>query len=307
MAATVYCKRCDRDYPVSEVCPVCGAKLGKNAVRVAWWHVSHRPATDWMCWNAIMRIALPVMAAIVVLIIALEALSGGAAAVEELLRSGLAMNMLLALGWLLALVLGLLAAQGSDIMECAVDAKGVHQRIMLVDPTPIKLILRLRSPRMMDEAVISPDRPPMVCVGGQDLAWRDIARVQLWPEKTMLLFYAPKWWLRTYLPCTPAAYEDSIRLIREKLGSDKRVILPGLLTDGKAAPAKSAARKPAPKKSAAKKTTARKPAAKAAAPKPVPRRRAKTVPDQVNMDELLADIRAMNAEEEERMRREDAH
>lgn len=300
MAATVYCKKCDRDYPVSEVCPVCGSKLGKNAARVAWWHVEHRPVRDWMCWNAIMRIALPVATAIVVLIIALEALSGGAEAVETLLRNGLAMNVLLGLGWLLALVLGLLAAQGSDIMECAVDARGVHQRIMLVDPTPVKLLLRLRSPRMMDEVVTSPDRPPMVCVAAQDLAWRDIARVQLWPEKTMLLFYAPTWWLRTYLPCTPASYEDSMRMIREKLGTSKHVILPGMLTEEASAKPKPPVRKPRTKKPAASRS-----APKTAAPKPAPRRR--NVPDQVNMDELLADIRAMNAEEEERMRREDAH
>ena len=57
----------------------------------------------------------------------------------------------------------------------------------------------------------------------------DIARVQLWPDKTLILFYAPSWWMRLALPCTPFTYEDSMAMIREKLGRKKTVVLPAEL------------------------------------------------------------------------------
>ena len=58
------------------------------------------------------------------------------------------------------------------------------------------------------------------------LPWREVARVQTWPEKCMILFYAPAWWLRIPVLCTPFAWEDAAEMIREKLGKKKKVRLP---------------------------------------------------------------------------------
>ena len=42
----------------------------------------------------------------------------------------------------------------------------------------------------------------VIKLGERQIAWKDVSRVQLWPEKCMVLFYAPAWWLRTDLqPC----------------------------------------------------------------------------------------------------------
>ena len=63
MPITAYCKKCARDVEVGERCPHCGGKLTKSAVRVAWC-AEHYPVGDWMCWNAVMRLLLPVLRAL---------------------------------------------------------------------------------------------------------------------------------------------------------------------------------------------------------------------------------------------------
>ncbi len=227
MPITSYCKKCGRDVPVAERCPHCGGKLPKSTQRVAWC-VEHTPVCDWMCWNAAMRIILPLSAVLLILILLLEGLAGGAPAVETLLRRGLLLSLLGLLCLVSALLLLALMLQGDDLLDCAVDGRGVHVTQYLPNPTPLKLLLRLKSPTLM--AQLDPDDPaPMVCVRQQELAWKDVARVQLWPDKTLILLYAPTWWMRLALPCTPFTYEDSLSFMRDKLGRKKTVLLPGEL------------------------------------------------------------------------------
>ena len=60
MPLTSYCKKCGQDVPVASFCPNCRAKLAANTVRLAWC-VDHHPVRDWMCWNSVMRLLLPVL------------------------------------------------------------------------------------------------------------------------------------------------------------------------------------------------------------------------------------------------------
>ena len=53
-----------------------------------------------------------------------------------------------------------------------------------------------------------------------------MARVQLWPEKCMILYYAPASWLRIAVECTPFTWEDVMGLTREKLGKKRKIRLP---------------------------------------------------------------------------------
>ena len=75
---TAYCKKCRRDMPPAELCPQCGAKLGRSALRVAWC-VPHRPVADWMCWNAVLRLAVPALALVLGIVLLCETLSAGTA------------------------------------------------------------------------------------------------------------------------------------------------------------------------------------------------------------------------------------
>lgn len=225
MPLTSYCKKCARDVPVGERCPHCGAKLPANTVRLAWC-VDHAPLRDWMSWNAVMRIALPVLLLALVLAILLEGVTGGVAGIEAIIREGLPLSLLGVAIFGAAVLLLLFILQGDDILDCVVDSKGFHVQQYLPDPTPLKLIARFKSPALMRRIT---EENPMLLLSQKEIAWKDVVRVQLWPEKTLLLLYAPRWWLRLSVPCTPFTWEDALQMVSDKLGRKKAVDLPGQL------------------------------------------------------------------------------
>ncbi len=230
MPLTSYCKKCMKDVPVSSLCPDCGAKLPPNTLRLAFC-VDHHPVADWMCWNSVMRLLLPVLCATLALVVLLEGIMGGLEGVAALLRGGLLVSLCGLTALLLAGLLLIFILQGRDLLDCVLDAKGVHVQQYLQNPTAVKLLLRGKSPRLLESG------EDMLLIASREIAWKDIARVQLWPEKTMILFYAPKWWMRVSLPCTPFSFEDALDFIRDKIGKRKDVILPDCCRQ--AAPAKT--------------------------------------------------------------------
>ena len=221
---TAYCKKCKQDVTPGDACPLCGGKLTKAALHVHW-EMTHDPVKDWMCWNSAARIVLPVVALAAAVLIGLEALSGGAAAVQKLLEGGF-LHILggLVLIFFLAVWLVLLL-QGEETIACAVDSNGAHVTQYLDSPTPLQLAMRLK-PAAQGERVL---------VGQKDIPWKDIARVQLWEDKLLILFYAPKWWMRLALPVTPDEWPAAIMFLHDKLGKKKNVSLPEIIrTPGEA-------------------------------------------------------------------------
>ena len=107
-----------------------------------------------------------------------------------------------------------------------VDNRGVHEIHYLPKPTALKLIARLKSPALLRQAGGS---VAVLKLSEKDLLWRNVARVQLWPEKCMILYYAPGWWLRIAVTCTPFTWEDAMGLTREKLGRKRKIRLPSSL------------------------------------------------------------------------------
>lgn len=217
---------------MSSVCPNCGGKLAANTVRLAWC-VEHAPVRDWMCWNAVMRLFLPVLGATLALVILLEAVLGGVAGVAALLSGALPGCLIGIVALVLTCMLLLFILQGEDLLDCVIDARGIHVQQYLPEPTALRLLLRGRSPRMMDAL----GEEGMLLISSREIAWKDVQRVQLWPEKTMILFYAPRWWMRVALPCTPFTWEDALSFIRDKIGRKKNVLLPAECRD--AAPPKA--------------------------------------------------------------------
>lgn len=221
MPLTSYCKKCGRDVPVADRCPHCSAKLPVNAVRLAWC-VDHVPVRDWMCWNAVLRIVLPAAGAAALLTLLVSALFGGLAGLEAALGGSVIVTLSALICLLLALLLLVFILQGEDLLDCVMDSKGVHVQLYLPDPTPLKLLLRGKSPRLMEGLT----EEPLLLLSSHEITWKDIRRVQLWPEKTMILLYAPKWWMRLSLPCTPFTWLDALSLVRDRIGRRKDVILP---------------------------------------------------------------------------------
>ncbi len=227
MALTAYCKKCAREVDAGEVCPVCGTRLGKNAAHAAWC-VERVPVKDWMCWNALMRILLPATLVILLLVLLAESIAGGIGAVEKLLVSGFPAVLLAGLGTILVLAFAALLLQGKELADYVVDSRGIHEIHSLPDPTPLKLIVRLKPLSLLKETERG-GAAAVLKLGEKDLPWKNVARVQLWPEKGMILYYAPSWWMRIAVACTPFTWEDVMALTREKLGKKKKIRLPSSL------------------------------------------------------------------------------
>ena len=236
MALTAYCKKCGREVEPGEICSRCGTRLGRNAAHAAWC-VERTPVKDWMYWNSIFRLLLPAAAAVLLLALLVEWIGGGADAVERMLDSGFPAVLLILLIAALAVIFVILLLQGKELSDFVVDSRGIHETRYLPAPTGLKLILRLKSP---GELTGIPMDTQVVKLSQRDLPWKNVARVQLWPEKCMVLFYAPVWWLRIPAVCTPFVWDDVMDFVREKLGKKKKVKLPPFLA---AAPVPSAPRR----------------------------------------------------------------
>ena len=238
MARTAYCKRCGREVDAGEMCPLCGTRLGKNAAHAAWC-VERTPVKDWMYWNSVMRLLLPGALAILVLVLLLEAAAGGIGAVEQMLSSAFPMVLLILLAAVLAMVFVILLMQGKELSDFVVDSRGIHETRYLPNPTPLKMLLRLKAPRLPEEG------SGVVLLSERKIAWKDVSRVQLWTEKCMVLIYAPSWWLRIPVVCTPFTWDDTLDYIREKLGKKKKVRMPEFLR-AEAPPSRHSVPRPAP-------------------------------------------------------------
>lgn len=222
MAITIYCKACEKDVPEGEHCPFCGGAL-KASGRHVVWSMAHYPVLDWLKWNEAGRILLPAYGVLGFLLLMLEAASRGAKGVEGMLSGGFLVGGMTLLVLTILGVGTVLLLQGRDVVDVEVDSKGVHHRVYLPQPTALKLLFRLKPLSMMAQGA------PILLISQRDVPWRDVARVQLWPEKTMVLLYAPFWYLRLGIQCDPFQYEDVLFMAREKLGRKRNVLLPSSL------------------------------------------------------------------------------
>jgi len=221
MARTAYCKHCGKEVEAGEVCPECGTRLGKNAAHAAWC-IERTPVKDWMYWNSVMRILLPGALAILILVLLLEGISGGAEALEKMLSSAFPAVLGVLMLTTVAVVFAVLLLRGKELSDFVIDNRGVHETRYLPNPTPLKLMLRMKAPGLPE----GDGGARVVKLSEYHIAWKDVGRVQLWPEKCTVLFYAPVWWLRIPVICTPFTWEDTMEYIREKLGKKKKVRLP---------------------------------------------------------------------------------
>ena len=156
MALTAYCKKCGKEVDPGERCPLCGSKLGKTAAHAVWC-LERVPVRDWISWNAVMRVLLPAGLAVVIMVLLLEGISGGPDAVEQVLRSGFLTTLAVLLGAAVLLVFVILLLRGPELADYVIDSRGVHETRYLPGPTPLKLLVRGKSPalaRNTEEAVL---------------------------------------------------------------------------------------------------------------------------------------------------------
>ena len=82
----------------------------------------------------------------------------------------------------------------------------------------MKLWMHGKSAALMDTA----DTNGRVIISEKDLAWKDIARVQLWTDKRLMLLYSPPWWMKLSVPILLAKWNDVLTMVDEKLGHRNR-------------------------------------------------------------------------------------
>ncbi|MBQ9324355.1 MAG: hypothetical protein IJ246_01155 [Clostridia bacterium] len=224
MAVTYYCKHCKKDVPAGESCPHCGEKLSASSAHLRWSILRH-PLGDWFSWNRFLRLLIPVFLLVLLLALITEGIGGGLYGIEALLRSGF-MQTLGLLFLLLCLLIGLfLLLRGNELLDCTVDSRGIHIATFVPSPTALSLLLRGKSPKMLQN-VKKEGEEAIPCVEERKISWNEIRRVQVWSEKSTILFYAPSYLLRLPLPCTPYSFPDTLDMIRDRLGKKKQVILP---------------------------------------------------------------------------------
>ena len=221
MARTAYCKHCGKEVEAGEVCPECGTRLGKNAAHAAWC-IERTPVKDWMYWNSVMRILLPGALVILILVLLLEGISGGAEALEKMLSSAFPAVLGVLMLTTVAVVFAVLLLRGKELSDFVIDNRGIHETRYLPNPTPLKLMLRMKAPGLPE----GDGSARVVKLSEHHIAWKDVGRVQLWPEKCTVLFYAPARWLRSAVVCTPFTWDDVMELTRNKLGKKRKILLP---------------------------------------------------------------------------------
>ncbi len=233
MPLSARCKKCGMEAAPGACCPRCGGKQGTPRY---FWRVQQRPVLSWDRWNAPMRILLPIIGVVAGTVTVLEALSGDPARLRQLLTGDLPLLLGAMLGAAVLLTGLVLACQGTEVLEIAADKTGLTVTTLLPRPGMLSLLARLRSPALAGSASLR--REYGLFLGEKKLPWKACRRVQLWPEKQMMLFYAPARWLQLAIPCDRTAWLDLGSLVREKLGKRRDVSLPAELR-GESGTAKS--------------------------------------------------------------------
>ena len=213
-----YCRKCKAEVSNGSVCPRCGSKLTKAGERLSF-HYIRTPVTDWFSWNAMLRVAVPVMALVMLTALLAEAIAEGETGVIHVLTQGFFLTILLFFGILLLFMLILLLLQGREEVRYVLDAKGARASTYLHRPKTIQLYARLMtaqspaSAREDESGVTEGD----VCVRHTELPWAQIRRAQFWPETHTILLYRPRWWQAICIRCSAAEYAEAESLIHARL------------------------------------------------------------------------------------------
>ena len=218
-----YCRKCKAEVPDGNVCPRCASKLTKAGERLSL-HYERTPVTDWFSWNAMLRVAVPVMALVMLTALLAEALTEGETGVINVLTQGFFLTIFAFFGVLLLLMLIMLLLQGRENARYVLDAKGARASTYVNRPNTIRLYARLMTAQ--PPASAREDEPGAaegeVCVRHTELPWAQIRRAQYWPETHTILLYRPIWWQAMCIRCNAPEYAEAEAFVRTKLEHGRR-------------------------------------------------------------------------------------
>ena len=224
MAYSNFCKKCKADVPAGVVCPRCGAKLTKAGERYAFTLV-RVPVRDWFSWNAMLRVAVPVIGLVLMFTLVIEGALEGTLGIQHVFLQGFFWVLMVALGILLCLILMILTLQGSETVRYVLDAKGAHAFVYLKNPKPWQFYARLMSPQ--SAAALQNEAPEtlgdgLTFVNRTDVLWPQVKRVRIWPETCTFMLFNPSYWQALTIRCDAAEFEPVSEVIAKKAPRKKR-------------------------------------------------------------------------------------
>lgn len=202
----------------------CGAKLTRGGERLAFSQ-TRMPATDWFCWNAMLRVVVPVIALVLIAIMAIQAAAEGVQGMLVVFTQGFFGVLLAALGALLLLTLALLVLQGKEMVCYQLDAKGAHAATYVRSGRPLALYARLTTPEAVQALQVEAPQPApegWLYLRSTHVAWASVRRAGTWPETRTLLLYAPAFWLAIAIRCDEGVYAEAEAYMRKKAPKKKK-------------------------------------------------------------------------------------
>lgn len=222
MSHTNYCKKCKAETPATETCPRCGAKLTRSGERISVT-VLREPVRDWFSWNAMLRVVVPVVGAVLLFTVLAEALVEGGQGLQRVFMQGFFWTLLLTLGMLLFLIWLLLLVQGRETVRYILDSKGAHACVYLKEPGSVRMYARLMTPETVE--ALQADAPEPLAghlyIRSMEIAWAQVRRADFWPETHTVLLYHPRFWLTLSIRCGAADYAEIAAYVLKKIPKKK--------------------------------------------------------------------------------------
>ena len=210
MPVMAYCKKCKQEVEPGSLCPLCGQKLAASSLRLSWTY-RYAPVREFLSWNSIFRVALPVLALLLMLVVGVEWGRKGFLGVQALLAQGLLSLLLLLAAAMVLAAFAALLMRGREEIRYILDGKGVHVQVFRAKPS---LAERLFRTGQMDAEAAMQGQPGRM-LEEKHIPWIALRRVELWPDRDKILLYSPRFWLCISLHGLPETYDDAVRFIYE--------------------------------------------------------------------------------------------
>ncbi len=224
MPLTNYCARCKAEVTSMGVCPRCGKRLTKASERFSFV-TERRPLTDWFCWNAALRVAVPALLLVFLWALLFAAVTEGETGIGNLLKQGLSGMLLTILLILLGILCLLFALQGRETVRYVLDREGAHAYIYLRAPGALCLWAHLTTKNGLQALQAeAPETPPegQLYLRRTDVRWAQVRRVQYWTQTRTALLYRPHWWQAMAIRCPEAEYAQAEAWLNARVSRKRR-------------------------------------------------------------------------------------
>ena len=208
-----YCAKCQRQN-MHNVCDSCGKGLPGTAARYIWSDY-RLPVGDVVKLGRVLRIPLIALALLITVMFVMEYILTGARAVDFLTNSGVLPAMVQAFMGAVAIALLILALQGRENVQYAMDPKGVLKRTWI---TPSRLNCAARGIRYDKRAIQqNADGLPFLMAHEEYLLWQDAARFKLAPRAGRISLYRPYAFLFMALYLPRHEFDGAADMVRAKM------------------------------------------------------------------------------------------